>query len=112
MPDQSPEGARAEIAAISEIGIDGDGRLYVVPHSHDFPFIYREAMEVQWAPEAKRLYAPVPREWSYARWFEQIINAASAQEYTLAITMDTVWVNISDNLKVQMLAILERLRGA
>ncbi|HTN93879.1 MAG TPA: hypothetical protein VMJ33_04795 [Gallionella sp.] len=34
--------------AISEIGMDDEGRLYVAPETKTFPYIYREAMEVHW----------------------------------------------------------------
>ncbi|MFD1218131.1 hypothetical protein [Microbulbifer celer] len=36
---------------IKEIGIDGEGRLYLKPAVETFPMIYREAMEVHWSSE-------------------------------------------------------------
>ena len=64
---------------IAEIVIDAAGQLHVVPASHAFPYIYREAMEVHWDPERHSLYSPPPREWSYSRWFQQILVAAREQ---------------------------------
>jgi len=52
---------------IREIGIDGEGRLYVLPSQQRFPHIYREAMEVSWHESSGTLSAPAPREWSHAR---------------------------------------------
>jgi hypothetical protein len=50
---------------IEEIGIDEGGRLYLIPTQANFPFIYREAMEVHWNLDRRCLYGPNPREWSY-----------------------------------------------
>jgi len=38
---------------IAEVGIDHDGRLYVRPTGHSFPYIYRAAKEVSWDPYAE-----------------------------------------------------------
>jgi hypothetical protein len=89
-----------EVEEIAEIGIDGAERLYVKPVSRDFSHIYRTAMEVHWSPEGKSLYAPKPREWSYLKWYGQILGAAK-DEYrvSLVITENTEWVGIGDDLK-------------
>lgn len=89
-----------EVEEIAEIGIDGAERLYVKPVSRDFSHIYRAAMEVHWSPEGKFLYAPKPREWSYLKWYGQILGAAR-DEYcvSLVITENTGWVGIGDDLK-------------
>lgn len=89
---------------ISEIGIDGNGRLYVTPSTIQFPFIYREAMQVQWNAKSNRLYSPAPHQWSYLQWFEQIIRAASEQGCQLLITNDTTWKNIPTDLQRQFCA--------
>lgn len=47
-------------ARIRKIAID-DGKVCVWPHSARFPFVYLEAMEVDWDPAGLLLYAPRPR---------------------------------------------------
>jgi hypothetical protein len=85
---------------IAEIQIDATGRLCVVPQSNSFPHVFRAGMEVHWDDRGKYLYSPQPREWSYTRWFQQIIAAVKG-EYgcTLVITPATQWQNIDDSLK-------------
>ena len=87
---------------ISEIGIDADNRLYIKPSKAEFPLIYREAMEVHWDSDNKRLYGAVPRNWSYAQWFKQITDAAGEQGRTLEIGPATVWTNISEELRAEI----------
>lgn len=89
-----------EVEEIAEIGVDGAERLYVKPAAHDFTHIYRAAMEVNWSPEGKFLYSPKPREWSYLKWYGQILSAAK-DEYgvSLVITENTRWVGVGDDLK-------------
>jgi hypothetical protein len=68
-----------EYDEVVEIGIDSEERLYLVPKTKEFPFIYREAKEVSWGAERKCLYSPKPKEWSYIRWYNQIVLAAKEQ---------------------------------
>ncbi len=84
---------------VEEIRVSEDGRLYVKPDGLTFPYIYREAMEVSWDKELKSFYSPHPREWTYLEWYRQIHKAAIAQSCQLKITFETLWVNISDELK-------------
>jgi hypothetical protein len=88
---------------IVEVRIDDGGRLLVRPQVGTFPHIYRAAMEVRWDPDNRTLFSPKPREWSYLRWFQQIV-AAAAGEYGvhLVITRDTTWTNVPDALRVEM----------
>jgi len=88
---------------IIEIGIDSEERLYLVPKSKEFPFIYREAKEVFWHPERKCLYSPKPKEWSYARWYSQIVNTAKEQSCILSISKNVKWVAIPESLKLEIL---------
>jgi hypothetical protein len=81
---------------ISEVGIDEQGRLYVVPSTHQFTMIYREAMEVHWDTKRNALYGPKPREWSYRDWFAQIIAAAHSQGVDLKLSNTTMWIAISE----------------
>ena len=84
---------------ITALGIDADGRLWVRPSSETFPLIYREAMEVHWDAEGRFLYSPKPREWSYLRWFQQIVNAAAEVQCCLRLTAETQWENIPEALR-------------
>ena len=86
---------------ISEIGIDEDGRLWVAPQGNtSFEMIFRSGKEVHWDSDRKRLFSPRPREWTYPRWFEQIL-AAVAEEYgaSLKLTRATVWRNVPEDLQ-------------
>ena len=85
-----------KVDSISEIRIDGDGRLLVVPRTTRFPYIYREAMEVAWDKSLLALCSPVPRKWGYARWFKQICDAAQAQGTALEIDASTRWTNVPE----------------
>ncbi|WP_430540609.1 hypothetical protein [Pseudoxanthomonas sacheonensis] len=90
---------------IAELEIDATGKLYVVPTGWEFPYIYREAMEVQWDPARRALYAPAPREWSYARWFQQVLDAAREQGCELQLASSTKWSNIDADVKVEFLRV-------
>jgi hypothetical protein len=83
-----------ESDSILEVGIDAEERLFVRPASATFPYIYREAMEVHWDAAGRRLHSPKPREWTYPRWFQQIVNAAAEQSCELRLTPSTAWVDI------------------
>ncbi|WP_288132587.1 hypothetical protein [Microbulbifer sp.] len=87
---------------IKEIGIDGEGRLYLKPAVETFPMIYREAMEVHWSSEHGYLYGGVPRKWSYLDWYHQILKAASEQGCKLVASSDVTWVNIPAELQAQI----------
>jgi len=84
---------------IAIVEIDEIGRLHIMPASHKFPYIYREAMEVHWDPVLCSLHSPVPREWTYLKWFQQIVSAASEQGCKLTLTAATRWVNIPSETK-------------
>ena len=88
---------------IAVVEIDEAGQLHVVPSNHSFPYIYREGMEVGWDPERRSLHSPRPREWSYARWYEQILAAAREQGWDLSATASTRWVNVEPGVKAMFL---------
>jgi hypothetical protein len=90
---------------IIEIGIDSDERLYLVPSSKEFPFIYREAKEVSWHPEQKCLYSPKPKEWSYVHWYTQILNAVKEQSCNLSISKNVKWVAVPESIKLEILSL-------
>ena len=96
-----------EIDNILEIGINTDGSLYLKPASLKFPYIYREAMEVNWNEKENCLYTSKPKKWSYYEWYKQIQSAVKEQSANLIITKETEWVNISEELKNEII----ELRG-
>jgi hypothetical protein len=48
--------------AIAEIGIDGEGRVYVRPASGGFEYVYRAGMAVYWDRAAGRLSHPAAKD--------------------------------------------------
>ena len=94
--------------AIDVIEIDDAGQLHVVPTSRSFPFIYREAMEVQWDTSRSSLHSPAPRDWSYARWFQQILAAAREQDCELHPVANTWWVNVGPGVKAELLQVIAK----
>jgi hypothetical protein len=91
---------------IAELEIDTVGKLHVVPSTHAFPYIYREAMEVHWDTVRRSLYSPTPREWSYSRWFQQILTAAKGQGCELRLASSTKWLNIDPGVKAEFLQVV------
>jgi hypothetical protein len=77
------------IDVIEAIGVDERGSLWVKPATASFPFVYREAMEVRWDDNRGCLCGPMPREWSYLKWFRQIREAAHRQGTDLTIAATT-----------------------
>ena len=90
---------------IAQVEIDGDGQLHVVPSARSFPYIYREAMEVHWDSSRNSLHSPKPKEWSYARWLQQILAAAAAQGCELQLAPGTKWLNVDPGIKAQLLQV-------
>ena len=90
---------------IAEIRIDGAGRLCLTPEIPDFAYIYRAGMEVQWDEQGEFLFSPPTREWTYVRWFEQLVEAARGEcGYDLTVNSLTRWVAIEPSLKEAILA--------
>ena len=87
---------------IEVIGIDDENRLYIKPFSATFPMIYREAMEVHWNKNSMYLYGGIPRKWSHYEWYKQIIKCASIQGCLLKPAAQTKWVNIPQELQIQI----------
>lgn len=92
---------------IAEISIDESRHLIIRPKTKHFPYIYREAMEVHWDSNGLFLYSPPPRDWSYLRWFQQIMNAAREQSCQLYISDNTQWKGISDDLRGEIIQWLQ-----
>ena len=95
--------------AIKAVGIDDHGSLWVKPATASFPYIYREAMEVNWDTEEQRLFSPKPREFpdlDFSRfdWFRQIVAAAREQGVELIVIETTEWSNIESDLRTKIIA--------
>lgn len=90
-----------QMVPIAEIFIDEQRKLCVRPElPHGFPEIYRAGMEVHWCDATRCLYSPVPREWSYTRWYEQIVSAVLG-EYgvQLVATARTTFDNVPGDVQ-------------
>lgn len=95
---------------ISEIGIDGEGRLYVAPETKAFPYIYREAMEIHWDETGHYLFAPpLPRAQlaTPVWWFQRILSAAKEQSCELCFSSNTKWNNVPAELQSKIVTFLE-----
>ncbi len=92
--------------SIAELEIDAIGKLHVVPSTHVFPHIYREAMGVHWDATRHSLYSPTPQEWSYSRWLQQILAAAREQDCELQLAASTKWLNINPSVKAELLQVV------
>lgn len=89
---------------IIEVGIDKNERLFIRPKNERFTLIYRTATEVHWDEKESFLYSPKPREWSYYDWFRHIIDVADKEcNSKLILTHRTIWTNIEDELKKQII---------
>ena len=89
---------------ITEIGMDGERRVFVRPASGDFEQVYRAAMEVYWDRSSRRLTHPrAPRDWTPVQWFHQIVDAV-AGEYGvhLRLTDGTTWVGIPSEMRSEI----------
>lgn len=89
---------------VAVIAIDDQGRLCVTPLSVTFPYIYREAMDVGWDAVGRFLFSPIPKEWSYGRWFQQIISATKEQGCELVLSEATVWISVPDLVRKEIAA--------
>jgi hypothetical protein len=87
---------------IARVEVDPEGRLHVHPATATFPFAYREALQVAWEPSLGSLHSPVPRKWSYLRWFQQILAVAFAQGVCLVVSPATVWSNVAEGIRSEL----------
>ncbi len=85
---------------IIELKIDNQKRLTIKPLKESFEFIYRSVSDVHWDNKNKILYNSELKEASYLDWYKQIVDAV-ASEYCcrLVLSNNTIWKNIPDDLK-------------
>lgn len=89
---------------IIEVGIDKNERLFIRPKNERFTLIYRTATEVHWDDNELFLYSPEPRERSHLDWFRHIIDVADKEcNCKLVLTRRTLWRNIENDLKKQII---------
>jgi hypothetical protein len=88
---------------IAEIGVDDQGALYVRPEQSSFPLIYRAGAEIGWDASRARLFSAAARQWSYARWLSQIVEAV-VDEYgvRLRLATSTSWTNVPEDLRAEI----------
>ncbi len=84
---------------ILEISIDAKGRLLVKPEKEAFSLIYRTASEIHWNADSKVLYTPKPREWSYADWYEHLIQTIEETGCVLTVSEYTKFVNVQKQIE-------------
>ena len=83
---------------ILRIEVDELRRLRVFPKraaTEHFTQVYRAGAEVNWK-YAGYFYSPPPRDWTYARWLEQIVSAVHGElGLSLRLTPHTQFVSLS-----------------
>ena len=95
---------------ITKVEIDDSGKLHIKPEKSKFTMIYRTATEVHWDDKSMTLYSPKPRDWSYLDWFLHIVGVAKNEcSVTLKLTDKTEWINITDELKVEITKAQQKL---
>ncbi|MCO6510656.1 MAG: hypothetical protein J5I65_07670 [Aridibacter famidurans] len=87
---------------VSEVGIDEQNRLFLVPIGHRFPLIYREAAGVYWDNEQLRLHSTIPQDGDHFQWFKHIASVLEGNSYQLILKDETDWINVSHELKNQI----------
>ena len=91
---------------IERVEILENDQLIVVLASGGIPsyqYIYRESAEVYWDSDLKAFKSPPPRQWTHSDWFHHIVKVAKNCGINLSLNNETVWVNIPNHVKEQML---------
>jgi hypothetical protein len=97
-----------EIEEIGKIEILESNEMYVVLSSGgkaDYQYIYREAAEVYWDNDKQAFKAPPTKKWSHSDWFHHIVGIAkTGLGISLIITNKTKWVNVPNEVQVEIYA--------
>ena len=89
---------------ISEIGIDGNIGIYIRPETAKFPFIWRSASGIHWDDRKNILHTTNQTGWTHLQWYKQIVGVIRDEySYELLLTDKTIWINISNDLKKEMI---------
>jgi hypothetical protein len=93
-----------EIETIKAIGINEQEQLYIKPCTKQFTLIWRSATKVHWNDKERYLYSPKPIEWSCLDWYKHIVSViVDEYNYKLIVVEDTMWHNVYDALKSQII---------
>lgn len=94
---------------IEKIEVLDSGELAVYPTGggkNEYSYIYRAAAEVSWNKDSKCFTSPVPKKWSNLDWYKHIVTVANSElGVSLDLTELTAWVNVTESLKNEILAI-------
>lgn len=92
---------------IKEVLIDPILGLAVKPIDRNYEFIWRDASGIRWSDEVEALVAYEPLRWNLIDLFLQM-RFVVRNEYgdDLTITSDTIWSNLTSDVKVKL---IERL---
>ncbi|MCH5719828.1 hypothetical protein [Niabella hibiscisoli] len=89
---------------IAEIGINAQGQLFIRPDQMSFEQIHSADPLIHWDAVNQWLYIPKPGPWPQLGWFRYIIKQCKRKYHChLELTGRTIWTNIPDELKQQML---------
>lgn len=69
--------------------------------------IYANVLEFDESGERRSLHSPRPREWSYCRWFQQILASAREQGVSLYFVANTEWINVEPSVRADLLRAYE-----
>lgn len=100
--EQMIRGTKVDV--IEKIGIDENNRLYIKPTMDKFPLMHRIDMRIHCNSSEQRLLATEPEGLTYLDSYQHIIHGVK-KEYNciLRLTDATIWENIDDELKEQIL---------
>lgn len=98
--------------ALLKVEVLPSGELALYPSEADgsYQYIYREAAGVYWDPAHQRFHAPLTgydaKNWSLADWYQHIVaTVVSGLGIYLTVTDSTLWQNLSDEGKRQIIHI-------
>lgn len=88
---------------IQSVEINELGQLHIETGKVSFPMIYRSATEIYWNQKKHTLYSIKPKEWSYSKRFEHIIDVLKKEAfYELNLTPETKWINVPNKVKQEI----------
>jgi hypothetical protein len=90
---------------ISEVQVLESGKLLLRLQSGgrpDYSNIYREGVGVYWEPNLKGFISTDVKEWSYAKWFNHIVNTAAGCGINMRLSKNTNWLGFPDKDKEEV----------
>ena len=95
-----------KIVRIASVKILETGEISVQPDEVDdfYPYVYRTATGVRWDERSASFVSQVPKEWTVAKWFENIVASVEDELGThLQLSDKTLWVSVSEKDKEEVL---------